>query len=131
MLLLLCLHNLGLSPNYHLFAYSFLDYYFGIMLNRENTSYLYQVGNEVKQTRDRTDPKSVNIYVVVDLAQMMIQRKCAAQGWPLQSFSGKLSLPNLFVKIDNVDEANAVLRKNHVPAALRKANMIAGNNTSK
>jgi sister chromatid cohesion protein PDS5 len=93
--------------------------------NRENISLLYTISNRLKTVKDATiDEKASsevrfeywadkqNLYVLSELANVIMRNKADVNSWPLSSYPGKIKLPkDVFHNLHTPAEVNQVCQK--------------------
>ncbi|KAJ3163478.1 hypothetical protein HDU86_000057 [Geranomyces michiganensis] len=93
----------------------YVEFFLDAVATAENASFLYYMAAKLKTYRDLHAQSSENLYVVSDLAQLLIQEKANQGGWSLPSYQGNVHLPkNLFGKLSAASAAE-VSRKSYLP----------------
>ena len=89
------------------YIYFFLD----AVANADNVSYLYYMAGQLKLVRDKTSENSDSMYILSELAQVLIQRYCVVHNWFLQPYPEKVGLPReLFARLPK-DVGTTILKK--------------------
>ncbi|KAH3678177.1 hypothetical protein WICPIJ_008912 [Wickerhamomyces pijperi] len=124
------------------FALEYITFYIECIGNQDNVSLLYYVANRVKQYKDATihaaaepsgeteevDDDQFNIYIISELAQLLIKELQTSRSWTLTSYPSKLNLPSdlyklitdsktahriigtTFIKEDSIKQISALIR---------------------
>ncbi|TPX56174.1 hypothetical protein PhCBS80983_g04722 [Powellomyces hirtus] len=118
------LHLLAHHPDFSLDAEVlvvfavYIGFFLDVVATAENASFLYHMAAKLKTMRDLHAERSDNLYVLSDLAQLVIQEKANQAGWSLPSYQGSVRLPkDLFGKLSDRSMAE-VARKSYLPQAL-------------
>ncbi|KAI9767714.1 MAG: hypothetical protein M1835_007003 [Candelina submexicana] len=95
----------------------YILFYLNPVANAENLGLIYHIAQRVKQTRDAIDPStSENLYYLSDLAQAVIRRYEEVHSWSMQTWPGKIGLPNtLFAKLPSHKVAQEIADKLWLP----------------
>ncbi|RKP06375.1 armadillo-type protein [Thamnocephalis sphaerospora] len=82
-----------------------------------NVSFIFHIVTRLKSVRDAdTEDKSENIYILSEVAQVIVRQRCTAHQWTLTTYPGEIQLPrDLFKRLPTATAAE-MLRKNHLPA---------------
>lgn len=96
---------------------TYLDFYLDLVCTSINVSYLYRAAGELKVVKDKFTESSDPLYVIGELAQLSIQRRCATHGWLLQTYSGHIAFSKeLFERLPR-DEAAKVTKTSYLHAS--------------
>ena len=114
---------------------TYILYYLNVVANESNISLIYYIAQRVKGCRDGVTPfsssssgtisdMSTRLYVLSDLAQLVIHQLIEAHGWALEALPTftRLTLPkSLFVEIRDKDHAvaMAIAEKSFLPESER------------
>ncbi|KAI9809549.1 MAG: hypothetical protein M1827_006784 [Pycnora praestabilis] len=98
----------------------YILFYLQPVATSENLAVIYHIAQRVKQTRDAVRPEdSENLYYLSDLAQAVIRRYEDIHGWSMQTWPGRMGLPNgLFAKLPSHDVAQEIATKRFLPEEL-------------
>lgn len=105
------------------YALEYVSMYLNCVAKESNCSLLYYLASRIKQYRcvrssdDREySSEDVNLYKVAELMQLMIKEYSDDKGWTIQTWPGKINLPNdILTVIEDFNEALAVISKVYIP----------------
>ncbi|RKP22911.1 hypothetical protein SYNPS1DRAFT_31415 [Syncephalis pseudoplumigaleata] len=95
----------------------YIDFFIECCVSSTNISLIFHIVTRLKTVCDiePMNDRSENIYILSDLAQLIIRDRSSAQQWALTTYPGPLSLPHdLFRRLSTTMIAET-LRKNHLP----------------
>ncbi|TKA29827.1 hypothetical protein B0A50_03191 [Salinomyces thailandicus] len=98
----------------------YILFYLKTVARQDNLPLVYHIAQRIKTVQDGIDPaKSENLYILSDLAEAVIRIFQDLHGWPLQLYSGKVSLPvGIFAKLPNNTMAHEIAERRYVPDEL-------------
>lgn len=111
--------------------YRYINLYLDEVANQRNINLLYYLANRIKTVRDIKESGDVQnsslsdvrasdmvlkfclnrqrLYMLSELAQLLLQQKALAQQWSIDQYSGKHNMPSdIFAKLPNVDVSKEV-----------------------
>ncbi|KAI8912618.1 armadillo-type protein [Gorgonomyces haynaldii] len=89
---------------------AYINFFLDSVCNGDNVSYLYHMSGQLKLVKDKHAEQSRPLYVLCELAQLLMQRRAASHNWVLQAYPDKVGLPrDLFERLDK-DEGNKTLK---------------------
>jgi sister-chromatid-cohesion protein PDS5 len=78
----------------------YLKFYLETIATSENISFLYYSSAQLKMVQDKFSTDSKILYVVSEMAQVLIREHCAHNNWILQTYPGKVGITKeLFTKL--------------------------------
>ncbi|GAO48743.1 hypothetical protein G7K_2913-t1 [Saitoella complicata NRRL Y-17804] len=100
----------------------YIAYYLDTVAVSDNVAHLFYFAQRVKQTADATtDSINENLFVISDLAALIIKMKQEAHGWSMQTFPGKLGMPlDLFKALPDSRTAAEIARASYLPARMEE-----------
>jgi sister-chromatid-cohesion protein PDS5 len=95
----------------------YLLYYLTTVSSEANLPHIYKYAERVKQTRDALPgADSDRLYLLSDLAQMLIRKWQEKKGWNLQTWPAKVGMPvGLFAGLPSHEVAQQIAEKNYLP----------------
>lgn len=95
----------------------YILYYLTTLSTEENLGLIFKYAERVKQTRDAVYPdKSERLYVMSDLAQLVIRKWELKKGWRLQVYPGKAPMGTaLFAQLPSHEVAQEIAEKEYLP----------------
>jgi sister-chromatid-cohesion protein PDS5 len=98
----------------------YILFYLQAVASEDNIPLIYHYAQRVKGVIDAIDPdKSENLYVVSELAQILIGHFADNHGWSMQSYTGKVGLPGgLFDRLPTHEAAQEIATKQFLPQEL-------------
>jgi sister-chromatid-cohesion protein PDS5 len=94
----------------------YLKFFLDALATSENIAFLYYAGAQLKMVRTRNSDKSINLYVLSEMIQVLIREHCASNNWMLQTYPGKVGLPrDLFEKLP-AEESSTVMKTIYLEA---------------
>jgi sister-chromatid-cohesion protein PDS5 len=94
----------------------YLKFFLDTLATSENIAFLYYAGAQLKMVRTRNSEKSINLYVISEMIQVLIREHCASNNWILQTYPGKVGLPrDLFEKLP-AEESSTVMKTIYLEA---------------
>ncbi|KAI8996056.1 armadillo-type protein [Gaertneriomyces semiglobifer] len=106
---------------------AYIDFYLDAVGTSENASMLYYVSSKLKTFADLHAKSSENLYVLSDLAQVLIQERAADKGWSLPSYPGNVHLPKELVGKLPSDLGLENARKSYLPEDFLEGRLKAQN----
>ena len=88
----------------------YVEGYIEAVADRENVSLLYHIAGRLKSLRDAESVgASENLYVLSELAQLVIRRWAKARAWVVATYPKKVKLPaDVFRPLPTAEAANEV-----------------------
>lgn len=72
----------------------YVDFFLDCLCTAQNVSLFFYLATRVKGVRDaESQGASENLYMLSELAQLVIKRRAAQQSWTIESYPGKITLP--------------------------------------
>jgi sister-chromatid-cohesion protein PDS5 len=101
----------------------YLILFVSIVATESNIGILFKYAQRVKQARDAITPEaSESLYVLSDLAQVVIRKWEAKKGWTMQAYAGKVGLTkDLFAAMPDHRTAQETADKVFVPEEMEDA----------
>ncbi|EFP78251.2 uncharacterized protein PGTG_04207 [Puccinia graminis f. sp. tritici CRL 75-36-700-3] len=94
----------------------YIDFFVESVGNSENASLLYHLAGQLKTVKDRQDNKYPEaLYMLSDLAQLVIRAKARDHHWVLPTYPGHVKLPDDLFKGLSSEEALEVSKKDYLP----------------
>lgn len=95
----------------------YILYYLTTVSSEANISHIYKYAERVKQARDALPgADSDRLYLLSDLAQMLIRKWQEKKGWNLQTWPAKVGMPvGLFAGLPSHEVAQEIAEKNYLP----------------
>ncbi|KAF7727823.1 hypothetical protein EC973_006936 [Apophysomyces ossiformis] len=120
------IHLIAHHPDYSVTTEELLDFsryiefYLSCVATVENVSFLYQVAQKIKSSKDAVSEElSQNSYVLSDLACLLIKRQCKNVSWPLNAYSQHISLQSrLYKSLPSSAVQTETMRTNYLPEDL-------------
>ncbi|TVY54635.1 Sister chromatid cohesion protein pds5 [Lachnellula cervina] len=96
----------------------YILYYITTVVTEENLPLVYKFAERVKQVRDAiSGPDQDNIYVISDLATVLLKKWQEKKGWIMQTWPVKVGLPlGLYVGLPSHEVAQEIAEKQYLPA---------------
>ncbi|KZV76642.1 hypothetical protein PENSPDRAFT_598127 [Peniophora sp. CONT] len=119
------LHLLAHHPDFGLTEESlpdiakYIDIYIEAVSDRDNISLLYHIAGRLKGVRDAESVgASENLYVLSELAGLVVRRWAKAKGWVVSTYPKKVKLPaDVFRPLPTPEAANEIMRRTYLPEA--------------
>ncbi|KAG0164485.1 hypothetical protein DFQ30_009873 [Apophysomyces sp. BC1015] len=98
----------------------YIEFYLSCVANADNVSFLYQVAQKIKSSKDNVSEElSQNSYVLSDLACLLIKRQCKNSSWALNAYSQNISLQSkLYKSLPTSAVQTEVMKNNYLPSDL-------------
>ncbi|KAK4990902.1 Sister chromatid cohesion protein pds5 [Elasticomyces elasticus] len=95
----------------------YIVFYLKSVATEANLPLIYHIAQRVKSVQDAIDPAmSDHLYILSDLTQAVIRRYEELQGWSMQAYSGKATLPKgLFAALPGHTVAQEIAEKQYLP----------------
>ncbi|KDN46283.1 cohesin-associated protein Pds5 [Tilletiaria anomala UBC 951] len=95
----------------------YIDFYLNALSTPENMSMFYYIAGRLKTIRDSASVgASENLYTLSELAQLAIKRKAAAQAWTLETWPGRMSMPDdIFKPLPSKEVLKEVYERQFLP----------------
>ncbi|KAJ2159386.1 Sister chromatid cohesion protein pds5 [Coemansia sp. RSA 552] len=106
----------AIVPTLHLFA-PYIEFYITCVGAAQNVSLLFCYAGELKAYRNRPQSDGVNatitnsaftkrLYILSELAQVLLREKSSAANWPVNVYPGRLTLPDdLFEPLSDLEKS--------------------------
>ncbi|ORX94611.1 ARM repeat-containing protein [Basidiobolus meristosporus CBS 931.73] len=102
----------------------YIEFYLENIANAENIALIYHIIVQLKTVRDRiTPPKTENLYILSEMAQLLVQEKSHSAGWTLASYPGQVKLPmDLF---ETLLDSSEVVMQVYLPDEFKRTRISA------
>ncbi|KAG1201567.1 hypothetical protein G6F35_012276 [Rhizopus arrhizus] len=97
----------------------YIKFFISCVANADNVSFLYHIVQKIKLSKDMvSDELSHNSYVLSDMTSLLIKHKCNEVSWPLNAYTGQLSLQSrLYRSLPSGTVQNETIKKSYLPQA--------------
>ncbi|KAG1562450.1 hypothetical protein G6F49_000907 [Rhizopus delemar] len=97
----------------------YIKFFISCVANADNVSFLYHIVQKIKLSKDMvSDELSHNSYVLSDMTSLLIKHKCNEASWPLNAYTGQLSLQSrLYRSLPSGTVQNETIKKSYLPQA--------------
>jgi len=98
----------------------YIMFYLKAVATQDNISLIYFLAQRVRGVKDAIDPtRSENLYIMSELAQVIIGHFADIHGWSMQAYSGKVGLPKeLFDRLHSSEGGHELATKQFLPQEL-------------
>ncbi|CDU25263.1 related to PDS5-precocious dissociation of sister chromatids [Sporisorium scitamineum] len=98
----------------------YLEFFLDALAGAVNVSLFFYLATRVKGVRDaESQGASENLYALSELAQLAIKRRAAQQGWTIESYPGKVTLPgDIFKPLPSREVQREIYERQYLPADL-------------
>ncbi|SNX85250.1 related to PDS5 - precocious dissociation of sister chromatids [Melanopsichium pennsylvanicum] len=100
----------------------YLEFFLDSLCTPSNASLFYYLATRVKGVRDaESQGASENLYALSELAQLVIKKRAAQQGWTVESYPGKVTLPgDIFKPLPSREVQREIYDRQYLPQDLVK-----------
>ncbi|SPO28169.1 related to PDS5 - precocious dissociation of sister chromatids [Ustilago trichophora] len=98
----------------------YIEFFLDSLSSPSNVSLFYYLATRVKGVRDaETQGASENLYALSELSQLVIKKRAAQQGWTIESYPGKVTLPgDIFKPLPSREVQREIYERQYLPADL-------------
>nr|XP_019008459.1 uncharacterized protein I206_07018 [Kwoniella pini CBS 10737]OCF47240.1 hypothetical protein I206_07018 [Kwoniella pini CBS 10737] len=111
-------NNLELT---HVFRIRFIEMYLDCVAHRDNVGLLFAIAQGLKGLRDRSAESSVPLWILSELAVIIIRNRADKNAWPIPIYPGKIRFPkDIFHHADNHEEKSKVQHTQYLTQEVRE-----------
>lgn len=98
----------------------YLEFFLDSLASASNVSLFYYLATRVKGVRDaESQGASENLYALSELAQLVIKKRAAQQGWSIESYPGRVTLPgDIFKPLPSREVQREIYDRQFLPGDL-------------
>ncbi|KAK6092673.1 Sister chromatid cohesion protein pds5 [Batrachochytrium dendrobatidis] len=90
----------------------YVRFFFDTVATAENIALLYSIATKIKTLKDKHATDSQGLYVVSEMAQILIHDRASSNSWTLQSWQGRLPISSrLFEHLSSADASANIKRQ--------------------
>ncbi|KAH8090375.1 armadillo-type protein [Filobasidium floriforme] len=98
----------------------YINLYLDEVANQRNVTLLYYLANRIKTVQDIKESGD-RLYLLSELAQLLLQQRAQAQQWSIDQYSGKHNMPSdIFARLPNSDVSKEIARKQYLTADMAR-----------
>nr|WJN24940.1 cohesin maintenance factor [Moesziomyces parantarcticus] len=98
----------------------YIEFFLDALATSSNVSLFFYLATRVKGVRDaESQGASENLYALSELAQLVIKRRAASQGWTIESYPAKITLPgDIFKPLPSREVQREIYDRQFLPTDL-------------
>nr|XP_018265446.1 uncharacterized protein I303_01812 [Kwoniella dejecticola CBS 10117]OBR87604.1 hypothetical protein I303_01812 [Kwoniella dejecticola CBS 10117] len=99
----------------------FIEMYLDCVAHRYNIGLLFAIAQGLKGLRDKMDERSRPLYILSELAQIIIRNRAERHAWPIPIYPGKIRFPkDIFHHADNYEEKSKIQHTQYLTEEVRE-----------